>query len=333
MKRSASSVLPTPDGPISSVESPRGMPPPIAASSFGEPEARARRPASATCRARSSRDEETPRTRRSPIRKLCWPATSLCAAHLQHAQPAPVDRAVRLVLELDDAVRDRELRLACASRPRSTRRPGSARRRCRRPCSRGRRSRAGSSSGSTTSCSALLLSITITDGFALEAAAQDLVACAGRVPRRRRSISSARWTNSTRSPSASASKNANGDEMPHELLVRLRPGRVVERLALGGRVREADLLREDRLAAARRPRRGRSARLRQAAAENQVEPRVAGREQRRHAVPPRASRTQSTRAAGSNGLRKKTSASVRCSEPGLELMRMIGISFVTGFSS
>ena len=181
--------------------------------------------------------------------------------------------------------------------------------------------------GSTTSCSALLLSMTITDGL---------------LSTLRRRISSAAPV----SPAASVThevgqvdeldalaeravvEERERREVPHQLVVRLRPGRVVERRPLGRRVGEAHLLREDRLAAARRPADHEQRACRDASAENRVERRVAGG-QRRHGFSI-SSLAVASSALGSNGFRKNASASVRRSEPGLELMRMIGMPSVPG---
>ena len=63
--------------------------------------------------------------------------------------------------------------------------------------------------GSTTSCSALLLSITITDGV-LSTLRRRISSAAPVSPAVLSLTRSARWTNSTRSPMAPSSKNANG---------------------------------------------------------------------------------------------------------------------------
>src|SRR5581483_7107015 len=112
-------------------------------------------------------------------------------------------------------------------------------------------------------------------------------------------------------------------EMADELLVRLRPGREVEGAALNAGVREADLLREDRLPAAGRARDDDERPRRKAAAENDVEPLGTGR-QAFHQRPLASSASAvSASFTGSNGFRMKMSALVLRSEPGLELMRMI----------
>ena len=225
-----------------------------------QPERRRDRPARRRASAASSPGAGTPRTPALLSRKLCWPDIDLRAAQLQDTQPTAVDRAVGFVLELDDAVGDGELRLRARLFARRIRRPGSALHRCRRPCSRGRRSARLNSPGSTTSCSALLLSMTIT---------------AGLLSTLRRRISSAAPVESccvvvdevgqVDELDALAERVVVEErerlEVAHQLVVRLRPGRVVQRRALGRRVREADLLCEDRLAAARRARRSRSASL------------------------------------------------------------------------
>src|SRR6476469_8351881 len=120
-------------------------------------------------------------------------------------------------------------------------------------------------------------------------------------------------------------------EMPHDLLVRLGPGGVVERLSLRGRVREADLLRENRLAAPGWPRDDDHGPFRQATAHDEIKACVPGRELLHPSALARSWATRCVRATGSNGLRKNASAVVRRSEPGLELTRMIGIVFVAGF--
>ena len=103
--------MPIPDGPIASVESPRGMPPPIAASSFGRPKRARGRPARRRAGAASSRGAGTPRSPRCRCRKLCWPditsAPRIFSTRSRRRSIGPL----RLVLELDDPVGDRELRL------------------------------------------------------------------------------------------------------------------------------------------------------------------------------------------------------------------------------
>ena len=74
MKRSASKVFPTPDGPIRSVESPRGMPPPIALSSLSRPNG-ARLSSVGTRRGSVVSKRGNTSIPRPLIWKLCWPGT------------------------------------------------------------------------------------------------------------------------------------------------------------------------------------------------------------------------------------------------------------------
>ena len=266
-----------PDGPIASVESPRGMPPPIAASSFGSPKP-ARPSCAATCLGRVVSRRGNASNPSLPSRKLCWPdiisAPRIFSTRSRRRSIGPL----RLVLELDDPVGDRELRLG-----------------------------------------ARLLGAVLADqdqqGFAVGDLAREVVDGAPELARlddvvqrlaavdhdhRRPALDAAaedlvRRARETRG--VVVDKVGQVDELDalteravveererrqvaHQLVVRLRPGRVVDRRPLGRRVGEAHLLREDRLAAARRAADHEQRACCNASAEDRVERRVAGRQHR-----------------------------------------------------
>jgi hypothetical protein len=175
------------------------------------------------------------------------------APHLQDTQPTSVDRAVCFVLELKNPVGDCELRpgrrLRCGVLADHDQHRVAVRDLAREVVDRATK---------LVRLHDVVQRLAAVDhddhGLRLEAAAQDLVGgglktavpVAADLSREVEELDSI--------AERVELEEAERLEMPDHLVVRLRPRRVVDGLPLGGRVREAHLLGEDRLPAARRPR-------------------------------------------------------------------------------
>lgn len=163
------------------------------------------------------------------------------APQLQHPQPAPIDGTARLVLELQDAVRDRELRLRASLR-RGVLADQNQDRVAVRDLAREVIERAAELIRRRDIVQRLAAVDDDDRRLRLEPLPQDLVRDA------RESVGSIIADQFSKMQKLDAlSERIDVEErkrfeMAHHLVVRHRPGRVIERLPLTGRVRETDLL-------------------------------------------------------------------------------------------
>src|SRR5215208_7739704 len=203
------------------------------------------------------------------------PRRGLAAAQLEYAQPPPIDRPIRLVLQLEDAIRNGELGLRAGLLRRVL---ADQNQHCVavRDAAREVVDRAAKRNRIDHVMECLAAVDHDHRGPRLEALAENLCRD-GIQPTPVRSHELCEVEELDTLAKRLRIEERKRLEVADQLFMRLRPGRVVEGSPLAGRIRKADLLRENGLPAARRTRNDHERSRREATAEDDIKPCRAGR--------------------------------------------------------